>query len=242
MDKVNILLFIVLPYLSLLVFFFGSIYRYRRFKYKSSSLSSQFLEQKTLFWGSVPFHVGIVLIFLGHLFIVFFPKETLAWNSNMIRLLTLEIGAFILGLSSLFGLTVLLVRRISNPRLRAVTTPMDFFIEFLIFAQIILGIRIAYGYRWGSSWFAAVLSPYLISLFTFRPDIQAVTQMPWVIQFHIVGAYLIVLLVPFSRLVHFLVPPIHYIWRPYQQVIWNFGRKKAKNNGEIWTVTRPFNN
>ena len=242
MEKINILLFIVLPYLSLLVFFFGSIYRYRKYKYEYSSLSSQFLEQKSLFWGSVPFHVGIVLIFLGHLFIVLFPKEVLAWNSNLIRLLTLEIGALILGLSSLFGLTVLLIRRLTNARLRVVTSPMDYIVEFLIFAQIILGIYIAYGYRWGSSWFASVLSPYIISLFTFRPDIQAVSQMPWVIQFHIIGAYLIVLIVPFSRLVHFLVPPIHYIWRPYQQVIWNWGRKKAKSKDEIWTVTRPFNN
>lgn len=242
MDKLNILLFIVLPYVSLLVFVIGSIYRYNKFKYEYSSLSSQFLEQKTLFWGSVPFHVGIVLLFLGHLFIFLFPAQVLSWNSDIIRLLTLEVGAFILGLSSLFGLTVLLIRRISNSRLRAVTTPMDFIVEFLILAQIILGISIAYGFRWGSSWFAAVLSPYLASLFTFRPDIQAVTQLHWVIQFHIVGAYLIVLLVPFSRLVHFLVPPLHYIWRPYQQVIWNWSKKKARRSEEIWTVTRPFNN
>jgi len=242
MDKIQILLYIVLPYLSLLIFIVGSVYRYRYFKYKYSSLSSQFLEQKNVFWGTVPFHVGIVLLFLGHLFIFIFPKEVLIWNSDVIRLIILETGALILGLSSLFGLSVLIVRRITNSRLRKVTTKMDFTIEFLILFQIILGIWIAYGYRWGTSWFAAVLSPYLTSLLKFQPDIQAVSQMPWVIQFHIVGAFIIVLLIPFSRLVHFLVPPVNYIWRPYQQVIWNWSKKKARRPEEIWTVTRPKNN
>ena len=123
-----------------------------------------------------------------------------------------------------------------------VSTKMDLIIEILILSQIFLGLWIAYGYRWGSSWFAAVLSPYLMSIFTLDPQISAVTNLPLVIQLHIAIAFLIVLLIPFSRLVHLLVPPLSYLWRPYQKVIWYWNRKKIRNPRSIWAVTKPKNN
>jgi len=103
-------------------------------------------------------------------------------------------------------------------------------------------VWIAYDYRWGSSWFAAVLSPYLYSLLYFSPDITAVSQLPWVIKLHIIGAFLIVLLIPFSRLVHFIVAPFSYIWRPYQKVVWYRSKNRVRNPEENWGVTRPKNN
>ncbi|HQJ46529.1 MAG TPA: respiratory nitrate reductase subunit gamma, partial [Ignavibacteriaceae bacterium] len=109
-------------------------------------------------------------------------------------------------------------------------------------AEIFLGLWVAYGYRWGSSWFAAVLSPYLISIFTFNPNIEPVVNMPLVIQLHIAIAFLIVLLIPFSRLVHFLVFPLSYLWRPYQKVIWNWNRKKVRDPRSVWSVNKPTNN
>ena len=241
MNPSDILLFIALPYVALFIFLVGSIFRYKFLGFKYSSLSSEFLEQNKLFWGSVPFHIGIVLIFLGHLIIFIFPKETLFWNTVPVRLIILEAGAFILGLSCLFGLIALIIRRFTNPRLRIVTSRMDFLVEFLLLAQIILGIWIAYDYRWGSSWFASVLSPYLISIVTFQPEIQAVSQLPLIVKLHIIGSFLLVLLIPFSRLVHFLVPPINYIWRPYQQVIWYRSKNRVRNPEEDWGVTRPKN-
>ncbi|MCC6866854.1 MAG: respiratory nitrate reductase subunit gamma [Ignavibacteria bacterium] len=242
MSTFDILFFIVLPYVALFIFLIGSILRYKYVPFKYSSLSSEFLENKRLFWGSIPFHVGIVMIFLGHLMVFLLPKEILSWNSIPVRLLILEVGAFMLGLSTLFGLIMLIIRRITNSRLRIVTSRMDFLVEFLLLAQIILGLWIAYDYRWGSSWFASVLSPYLISIFTFQPDIQAVSQLPLIIRLHIIGAYTIVLLIPFSRLVHFLVPPFSYIWRPYQKVIWYRSKDRVRNPEEDWGVTKPMNN
>jgi len=54
---VDSLLFIALPYVALVVFMIGTIYRYQHgFKY--SSLSSQLLETESLFPASVAFHVG----------------------------------------------------------------------------------------------------------------------------------------------------------------------------------------
>lgn len=235
-------LFIALPYVAITVFLIGTVYRYRGTKFKFSSLSSEFLEGKKLFFGSVPFHYGIIFLFFGHLVAFLLPREVLLWNDQPVRLLILEISAFIFGISAFVGMFLLIIRRKTHPRIQMVSTKMDLIIEVLILSQIFLGLWIAYGYRWGSSWFAAVLSPYLMSIFTLDPQISAVTNLPLVIQLHIAIAFLIVLLIPFSRLVHLLVPPLSYLWRPYQKVIWYWNRKKIRNPRSIWAVTKPKNN
>lgn len=236
------LLFIALPYVAITVFLIGTVYRYRGTKFKFSSLSSEFLEGKKLFFGSVPFHYGIIFLFFGHLVAFLLPREVLLWNDQPVRLLILEVSAFIFGISAFVGMFLLIIRRKTHPRIQMVSTKMDLIIEILILSQIFLGLWIAYGYRWGSSWFAAVLSPYLMSIFTLDPQITAVTNLPLVIQLHIAIAFLIVLLIPFSRLVHLLVPPLSYLWRPYQKVIWYWNRKKIRNPRSIWAVTKPKNN
>lgn len=242
MDLLNNFIFVALPYVALTIFLIGTIYRYRGTKFKFSSLSSEFLEGKKLFWGTVPFHWGIIVLFFGHLIAFLIPEAILAWNGNTLRLMILEISAFIFGLSALVGMFNLLVRRKTNPRIEVVTSKMDLLIEVIIVAEIFLGLTIAYGFRWGSSWFAAVISPYLSSIFILNPQIEAVSAMPWVIKLHIALAFIIVLLIPFTRLVHLLVFPLSYLWRPYQKVVWNWNRKKIRNPKAQWTITGPKNN
>ncbi len=242
MNTFNNFFFIAFPYVALIVFLIGSIYRYKTTKFKFSSLSSQFLEGRQLFWGSVPFHWGIVILFFGHLIGFLIPKTVLAWNSVPIRLIILETTVFIFGLSAFIGLIILFIRRKTNKRITSVTSKMDYFIEILLLIQIFLGLRVATGYRWGSAWFAAILSPYLMSIFTFNPQINAVTNLPLVIQLHIIIGFLIILLIPFTRLVHFLVYPLNYLWRSYQKVIWNWTRKKARNPAATLSTTKPKNN
>jgi len=242
MDLLNNFIFVALPYVALTIFLIGTIYRYRGTKFKFSSLSSEFLEGKKLFWGTVPFHWGIIVLFFGHLIAFLIPEAILAWNGNTLRLMILEISAFIFGLSALVGMFNLLVRRKTNPRIEVVTSKMDLLIEVIIVAEIFLGLTIAYGFRCGSSWFAAVISPYLSSIFILNPQIEAVSAMPWVIKLHIALAFIIVLLIPFTRLVHLLVFPLSYLWRPYQKVVWNWNRKKIRNPKAQWTITGPKNN
>ncbi len=242
MTSLNHFFFVVFPYIVIVVFLVTAIYRYRSSSFGYSSLSSQFLEGKHGFWGTVPFHWAILILFLGHLFMFLFPQGVLLWNSNPVRLIAHEVVAFTFGMVAFVGLLALIVRRLSNARLRVVTTPMDLVIELLLLAQIFLGCWIALGYRWGSSWFAADLSPYLWSIFQLDPQANAVNAMPLVIKLHIVGAFLIFLLVPFSRLVHFLVAPFHYIWRPYQVVIWYWDRKRIRQPDTAWAENRPRNN
>jgi nitrate reductase gamma subunit len=238
----NSFLLIALPYIALFVFVIGTIWRYRSTKFKVSSLSSQFLEGRTLFWGSVPFHLGILVLFLGHLVGFLFPRTVLTWNSQPVRLIIIEISAFIFAITVLIGLINLFYRRLTNPRIKVVTTKMDISILTLLLIQVVTGLWVAYFFRWGSSWFAAVITPYLWSIFTLQPDISAVGAFPWIVKLHIIGAYIIIMIIPFTRLVHLLVPPFDYIWRPYQQVYWNWNRKEIRNVGSAWSSKRPRNN
>ncbi len=242
MDTLNNFLFIGLPYAALAVFIVGTIIRYINYGYQVSSLSSEFLEGRRLFWGSQPFHWGIIFLFLGHLIGFLFPRSVLLWNGHPVRLLIIEVTGFIFGLSAFVGLLNLFIRRITEARLKIVTNKMDLLIEIVLLLQIFTGLWVAFNYRWGSSWYASVMSPYLWSIFKFSPDVQSVIALPWMAKLHIIGAYLIVLLFPFTRLVHFLVAPLHYIGRPYQIVIWYRDRKTLRNPRSPWVAKYPQNN
>jgi nitrate reductase gamma subunit len=242
MNALNNFFFIALPYMALVVFLVGSIYRFTYKGFQFSSLSSQFLEGRKLFYGSVPFHWGVIFLFLGHLIAFLFPREVLAWNSQPVRLMILEITAFIFGISMLVGLVNLLIRRYTTPRLKFVTNKMDLVIYLLLIFQTVMGLWIAYNFRWGSSWFSTLLTPYLNSIFTLQPDIAVVSLLPLPVKLHIIGAFVIIGLIPFSRLIHFLVPPIDYIWRPFQQVRWYWGRRKIRSPRTPWSAQRPKNN
>ena len=217
--------FIVLPYLALFSFLFGSIYRYRYFGFQVSSLSSQFLESKQLYFGSRPFHWGIVFLFFGHLTAFLVPRSVLLWNNKPLRLQILEVTAFAFGLMAFAGLILLIIRRFRNKRLHVVTTKMDIFVYLILLNQVITGLWTAFFFRWGSSWFASVLTPYLWSIFKFNPDLSAVAQLPFMVQLHIVSAFVLIGMIPFTRFMHFLVYPLQYFWRPYQLVIWNHRKK-----------------
>ena len=242
MTSLDSVLFIALPYVAIVVFFVGTFRRYTKAGFSLTSLSVQFLESNRGFWGTVPFHIGILILLFGHMTMFAFPDFVLWWNSDPQRLMANEGIGFVFGLVVLIAMTLLLLRRWTNPRLRAVTSRMDVLIEILLWVQILLGCWTAYAYRWGSSWFAADLSPYLWSILKLNPNIEVISAMPWVIKLHVVGAFVIVFLIPFTRLAHFLVAPIHYAWRPYQVVMWHWDRKKIRRPDTAWQRVRPRNN
>ncbi len=171
-----------------------------------------------------------------------FLNAVLAWNSSPVRLIAHEGVGFTFAVALLVGLVALIFRRLTHPRIKVVTTRMDIFVELVLLSQVILGCWIALGYRWGSSWFAADLSPYLWSILKLNPQTEAVVAMPTVIKAHIVGAFSILLIFPFTRLVHILVAPFHYLWRPYQVVIWNWDKKRIRDADTEWSKARPRNN
>ena len=242
MNSLDVFFFSAYPYVAIIVFLVGSVYRYNEKGYKVTSLSAQFLEGKQGFWGTVPLHWGILMVFLGHLVAFLFPTGVLMWNSDPARLIVHEGLGFTFALAIVVGLVGLIIRRMTNPRLKVVTTRMDLFVELFLLAQVVLGCWIALGYRWGSSWFAADLSPYLWSILKLNPQPEAVVEMPLVIKAHIVGAFSIFLIFPFTRLIHVMVAPFHYLWRPYQVVIWYWDRKRVREASTAWSDARPRNN
>lgn len=241
MTSLDYFLFSAFPYVAIIVFLVGTVYRYRQKGFEVTSLSAQFLEGKQGFWGTVPFHFGILMVFLGHLVAFLFPQAVLSWNSYPIRLIIHEGLGFTFAVALLVGLVALIIRRLLNPRVKVVTSRMDLFVELVLLAQVILGCWIALGYRWGSSWFAADLSPYLWSIIKLNPQPEAVVAMPLVIKAHIVGAFGILLIFPFTRLIHMLVAPFHYLWRPYQVVIWYWDKNRVRQAGTEWSKSRPRN-
>lgn len=215
------LLYGVLPYLVLLIALVGTIARYSIDRFSFSSLSSQFLESRQLFWGSVPWHYGLLVVLGGHLLALCVPGSVLAWNAVPLRLYLLELTGLVFGLLTLVGLLLLMWRRAANPRIRVVSSWMDWLLLLSFLVQVVAGLWTAIFHRWGSSWFAGFITPYLWSLFTLNPRVDLVSNLPFAVQLHIVGGFVIIGLLPFSRLVHFLSFPWGYATRPPQLVVWN---------------------
>ena len=221
MPVLDVLLFAALPYVAMVLFLGVSIQRYRRDPFTFSSLSSQFLESRSLFWGSVPFHVGILTLFFGHLLGFLLPRQLTLWNLIPVRLFVFEVTALIAAMLTLIGLIGLIVRRIQTPRLRVNTSSGDVVVYVLLLFQIVTGLWVAISLRWGSAWYTQTLVPYLWSIFSFQPEIKRVVELPLVARLHVVGAFVLFAAFSFTRLVHALVAPVPYLWRPLQLVIWN---------------------
>lgn len=213
-------LFVVLPYVAMVIFFLGTIYRYRSQAFSYSSLSSQLLENRQHFWALVPFHYGIIFVLGGHIVAFLVPRSILLWNEKPLRLYILEASALAFGILAAIGAVVMVYRRLTVPKVRVVTSRADWIVYALLLLSIVSGIAVAIFYPWGSTWYAAVATPYLWSLVRLNPDALAVASLPWLVQLHLVNAFLLIAFFPFSRLVHILVVPNHYLWRKRQVVRW----------------------
>jgi len=220
MTYLNPLLFGILPYLAFFVFFLVTIMRYRMRTFSYSSLSSQFLENRLHFWAVVPFHYGILAVLAGHIAAWLMPREILAWNSEPVRLLALEATGLALGLLTLVGIIVAVIRRFRVTSVRSVTSAADWIVYALLLIQVVSGVSIALHYPWGSSWYASVASPYFWSIARLNPQIDAIAAMPLLVKIHVVNAYLTIGFFPFTRLVHVLVAPNPYLWRKAQVTRW----------------------
>jgi len=186
------------------------------------------LENRKLFWGSVPWHYGITLILLAHLFAGLFPSAAAFILGGRIRLVVLELTEMALALFALFGLIVLIIRRLpTNSLVRRATSYMDGIVLGFLLIQVLTGVSIAIFERWGGLWYLRTAVPWFWSLVKLHPDMSTVATLPGFIKVHFVIGFAIILLFPFTRLVHLVMFPIHYLRRPYQVVIWNHRRSRT---------------
>ena len=217
----NVFLFVVLPYAALALFLFVTPYRYFTNRLTWSAYSTQFLEQKALYWGSNPWHYGIIPVVAGHFLGIFAPGAMASILAVPMALIILESAGLALGLFALFGCLVLLLRRANTPMLKQVTVAGDWVLLVLLTIQTFTGVYIGLFMRWGSQWYLHTAVPYLYSLLSFNPQVEYMADFPLIFKLHVAGAFVIVALLPFTKLVHLLYwpvdflkdPPILYRWR-----------------------------
>jgi nitrate reductase gamma subunit len=207
-------IFIGMPYGALALFLCVVPYRYVANRLSWTPHSTQFLERKTLYWGAMAWHFGIIIVLLAHLTGFLAPRLVEAIISNQTFFLALENVSLGLGLLALFGSAVLLFRRFTAEKIKPVTGIVDRLILILLVAQAATGVYISVYVRWGYQWYHYTAVPYLYSLLTFHPQIEYVSDFPLFFKLHVAGAFLILGILPFTKLVHLLYLPVGFLKDP----------------------------
>lgn len=227
----NFFLFQIYPYIALTVLAVGSIARYERDPFTWKSSSSQLLRRRQLILGSVLFHVGVLVIFFGHLIGLLTP----IWVFDMLHVghgfkqgLAIVAGG-VAGIMALAGGTLLLHRRLTDPRILATSSFSDIAVLVLLMIQLVLGIlTISISIRNMDGHEMVRFMTWSQGIFTFRADAWtlAADASP-IFKAHIFLGLTIFLIFPFTRLVHMLSAPVRYLWRPGYQVVRTRRREDA---------------
>ena len=223
MNYLDTLLFGVYPYLAGTVFLVGSLIRFDRDQFTWKAHSSQMLSNKNMRLASNLFHVGIILLFFGHFFGMLTPPEilhALGISAGAKQVLAVVAGS-IFGLMCFVGLTMLVKRRLTDPRIRATSSKMDIFILLLLYVQLILGlltVPVSLMHLDGHN--MLLLMQWARNVVTFDPmeAVAAIGPIGFLFKLHMVLGMTIFLVFPFSRLVHIWSAPVTYPARPYQVV------------------------
>ena len=222
MSYLNSLLFGIYPYIAILVCLVGSWIRYDREPYTWKASSSQMLRNKGMRVASNLFHVGILFILIGHFVGLLTPLEVyhVFISTENKQLLAMVSGGFF-GLVCLAGIVMLLQRRFTDPRIRATSSMSDNVILVLLFVQLILGLLTIFAsakHMDGSV--MVLLGTWAQSIVTFQVTqaAMAIESVSIIYKLHVFLGLTIILLVPFSRLVHIISAPVWYLGRRYQVV------------------------
>ncbi len=222
-DYINTLVFGYYPYLALTVLAVGSIIRYDREPYTWRSGSSQLLRRKQLVWGSVLFHVGVLVIFLGHLGGLLTPIalfDFIGIDHGFKQMIAIVMGG-IAGILALIGATLLLHRRLFDTRVRATSSFGDSAILILLYLQLLLGLAtISVSIKHLDGGEMVKFMGWAQGIFTFQSGAaEYVADAHWIFKMHLFLGLTIFLVFPFTRLVHMLSAPVRYLWRPGYQVV-----------------------
>lgn len=221
MNALDYFLFQIFPYLALAVFAIGCWARFDHGAYTWRTGSSQLLSGKWMRLGSNAFHIGILAILGGHLVGLLTPHAVYEpfVTSGQKQLLAMVVGG-IFGLMCFVGMSILLVRRIANARVRAAGSGRDLLVLVLLYAQLILGmcsIVVSADHMDGSQ--MVKLGEWAQHIVTFRGGAaDHVADAHWIYKSHISLGLFLILITPFTRLVHVWSIPLGYLTRPYQIV------------------------
>lgn len=219
-------LFQIYPYIAIVVFLLGSILRFDRDPYSWRTKSSQLLRRKQLIVGSILFHLGVLTILAGHFVGLLTPIvvfDALGISHGAKQILAMTAGG-IAGLFCLIGLCLLLHRRLFDARIRNNSSKADILILFLLLIQLLLGLgTIPLSMQHLDGHEMVKFMNWAQHIVTFRGNAHAfIADVHVVFKLHIIFGLTLLLVFPFTRLVHALSAPIGYLGRPYQIV-----RKRA---------------
>ncbi len=223
MSALHGFLFQVYPYVCFTVFIVGSLIRFDQNQYTWKSDSSQMLRAGTLRWGSNLFHFGILFLFFGHLAGLFTPHAVYGYfmSAGNKQMLAVVAGG-IAGMVCFVGLSLLLYRRVFDPRIRLTSHPTDIAVLVVLWIQLVVGlITLPYSWQHADGSVMLVLADWVQRIVTLRPvDAGALAVLPWPYLIHVVFGMTIFLLFPFSRLVHVWsgFATVAFLFRPHQVV------------------------
>ena len=223
MNGVYGFLFQVYPYVCFTVFLLGSLLRFDRDQYTWKSDSSQMLRAGLLRWGSNLFHFGILFLFFGHMVGLFTPHAVYgvfmtAGNKQVLAV----VAGGIAGMFCFVGLSMLLYRRVFDPRIRLTSHATDIAVLVVLWVQLVVGlITLPFSWQHADGSVMLILADWAQRIVTLRPvDATVLSTLPWPYLFHIVFGMTIFLLFPFSRLVHVWsgFATVTFLFRPHQIV------------------------
>jgi nitrate reductase gamma subunit len=221
-NYLNYFLFSLYPYIAISVFVFGCLIRYKFFPYSWKSGSSQLLSKRGMVLGNNLFHIGIILIFLGHLVGLLTPEGLyIHFVSVAHKQLLAMIAGGVFGAICFIGLTILICRRLFNPRIRQTSSFSDILILLLLYVQLILGMISIYfsaQHLDGSS--MVLLADWAQHIVSFQGGASTfVVPVAIIFKIHIVLGLTIFLIFPFTRLVHMFSAPVQYVFRTGYQIV-----------------------
>jgi nitrate reductase gamma subunit len=221
------LLFLAFPYAALLVLIGGIAIRYAMTRHQRMELRAAASDAWRLFGGRSAWRIGIAATFALHLVGVVIPRSVVAWNGAPVRLYLLEGSSFLLGALALVGWSQIMRRHIARATASARATAQeiaDCILLSLLCMAIVSGLATALLYRWGSSWSASTLAPYIASLARGAPQTQLIETMPFLVRLHVLSCFAVIAVVPFTSAALLVMPmlargaaaigrPIHAIAR-----------------------------
>ena len=213
------LLWVILPYLAIATFVVGHVWRWRRDQFTWTTRSSQLLESRWLKIGGPLFHLGLLMVIGGHVLGILVPESVTEWlgvSEDMYHVISVVMGT-LAGVVMISGLTILIVRRLTNSRVAATTRGWDVAVMVLLVVMAATGmwntsvenlIEGGYNYR-------ETVSPWFRGLFLLDPNPELMTEagIPLSYQLHAVGGWVLIMIWPFTRLVHAWCVPVTYLRR-----------------------------
>ena len=222
-ETLNFIVFGWYPYLSLTVFLVGSLLRFDREQYTWRSGSSQLLRRRQLMWGSNLFHVGILVIFLGHFVGLLTPIwifDTLGISHTFKQWMAIVVGG-IAGIMCFVGTTLLVHRRLFDSRIRKTSSFGDIAILLLLYVQLILGLStifVSLGHLDGHEMVKFMF--WAQGVLTLQAGVSAlVADAHPLFKLHLFLGMTIFFVFPFTRLVHVWSAPVWYLGRRGYQVV-----------------------